>query len=402
MKRSTGQDRAATAGWRPATRAVRGGTARSEYGETSEALFLTSGYCYDEAEEAAARFRGERPGMTYSRLQNPTLAMLEERLCLIEGAEACRVQASGMAAMTAALLAAVSAGDHVVAGRAMFGSCRWLVDHLLPRFGVETTVVDGRDTDAWARARRPNTKVFFFETPANPTLDIVDMAAVCDLAHEAGALAIVDNAFASPVLQHPMDFGADVVAYSATKHMDGQGRVLAGAVLGSAQFVNDVLLPFQRNTGPNLSPFNAWVVLKSLETLDLRVRRAADNAQKVAEFLERRVPRLLYPSLRSHPQHELAMRQMSAGGTIMSLFLDGGRAQAHSLLDALRLIDISNNVGDSRSLMTHPASTTHASVAEAAREEMGITEGMLRLSIGLEDPADLIDDLDQALGKVGL
>lgn len=402
MKRKSGQDRSVTATWRPATRAVRGGTARSEFGETSEALFLTSGYCYDEAEEAAARFRGERPGMTYSRLQNPTVAMLEERLCLLEGAEACRVQSSGMAAMTAALLASVSAGDHVVAGRAMFGSCRWLVDHLLPRFGIETTVVDGRDTQAWAKARRPNTKVFFFETPANPTLDIIDLRAVCDLAHEAGALAVVDNAFASPILQRPMEFGADVVAYSATKHMDGQGRVLAGAVLGTAAFINDVLLPFQRNTGPNLSPFNAWVVLKSLETLELRLGRASENALAVARFLDARVPRLLYPALASHPQHALAMRQMSAGGSIMSLFLDGGRSQAHGLLDALQIIDISNNVGDSRSLMTHPASTTHASVAEAAREEMGITEGMLRLSVGLEDSADLIDDLDRALRAVGL
>jgi O-succinylhomoserine sulfhydrylase len=402
MKRTTGQDRAITAKWRPATRAVRGGTARSEIGETSEALFLTSGYCYDEAEEAAARFRGERPGMTYSRLQNPTVAMLEERLCLLEGAEACRAQATGMAAMTAALMSTVSAGDHVVAARAAFGSCRVLIDTILPRFGVETTVVDGRDTDAWAKARRPNTKVFFFETPANPTLDIVDMRTVCDLAHDAGALAIADNAFTSPVLQRPMEFGADVVAYSTTKHMDGQGRVLGGAVLGSEAWVNDTLLAFTRHTGPNLSPFNAWIILKSLETLDLRVRRASDNALAVARFLEARALRLLYPGLPSHPQHELAMRQMETGGTVIALFLDEGRAQAHGLLDALQLIDISNNFGDSRSLMTHPASTTHASVTEGAREEMGITEGMLRLSVGLEDPADLIDDLDQALRAVGL
>jgi len=402
MKRNSGQDRAATAKWRPATRAVRGGTMRTEVGETSEALFLTSGYCYDEAEEAAARFRGERPGMTYSRLQNPTVQMFEERLCLLEGAEACRATATGMAAMTAALMSTVSAGDHVVAARAAFGSCRVLIDSILPRFGVETTVVDGRDTDAWARARRPNTKVFFFETPANPTLDIIDMRAVCDLAHEAGALAIADNAFTSPVLQRPMEFGADVVAYSATKHMDGQGRVLGGAVLGSEKWINDTLLAFTRHTGPNLSPFNAWILHKSLETLDLRVGRACDNALAVARFLEGRVPRLLYPALAGHPQHELAMRQMSAGGTVLALFLDGGRPQAHGLLDALELIDISNNFGDSRSLMTHPASTTHASVSEAAREEMGITEGMLRLSVGLEDPADLIDDLDRSLRAVGL
>lgn len=402
MKRSTGQDRSITRHWRPATQAVRGGTARSEFGETSEAIFLTSGFCYDEAEEAAARFRGERPGMTYSRLQNPTVQMLEERLCLMEGAEACRVQATGMAAMSAALMSTLSAGDHLVAAKAAFGSCRVLVDSILPRFGVETTVVEGADVDAWAKARRRNTKAFFFETPANPTLDVIDIRAVCELAHEAGALAIVDNAFASPVLQRPMEFGADIVAYSATKHMDGQGRVLAGAVLGPEQWMNDTLVAFTRHTGPNLSPFNAWVVLKSLETLDLRVQRSCDNALAVARFLERRLPRLLYPGLASHPQHELAMRQMSAGGTILALFVDGGRAQAHALLDALELIDISNNLGDSRSLMTHPASTTHASVSAEAREEMGITEGMLRLSIGLEDPQDLIEDLDQALKVAGL
>lgn len=402
MKRSTGQDRAVTAHWHPATQAVRGGTARSEFGETSEAIFLTSGYAYDNAEQAAARFRGEQPGMTYSRLQNPTVAMLEERLCLLEGAEACRATATGMAAMTAALLCQLSAGDHLVAGRALFGSCRWLVDQLLPRFGIETTVIDGRDTQAWARARRPNTKAFFLETPANPTLDIVDIRAVTDIGHDAGAVVVVDNAFATPVLQRPFELGADVVAHSATKLMDGQGRVLAGAVLGSAQFINDVLLPFTRNTGPTLSAFNAWVVLKSLETLDLRVQRAAENAHAVANFLDARVPRLLYPGLTSHPQHALAMQQMSAGGTIMALFVDGGRSQAHALLDALQLADISNNVGDSRTLMTHPASTTHASVAEAARLEMGITEGMLRLSVGLEDPRDVIADLDQALTSVGL
>ena len=402
MKRTTGQNRDITKGWRPATRAVRGGTARSEFGETSEALFLTSGYAYDDAEEAAARFRGERPGMTYSRLQNPTTAMLEERLCLLEGGEACRATTTGMAAMTAALLCQLSAGDHLVASKALFGSCRVLVDAILPRFGIETTTVEGADTAAWGRARRPNTKVFFLETPANPTLDIVDIAAVADIAHDAGALLVVDNAFATPVLQRPFEFGADVVAHSATKLMDGQGRVLAGAVLGSAQWINDVYLAFARHTGPVLSPFNAWVVLKSLETLDLRVRRACANALEVARFLEGRVPRLLYPGLASHPQHALAMRQMEAGGTIIALFLDGGRPQAHALLDALGVIDISNNVGDSRSLMTHPASTTHASVAEPVRAEMGITEGMLRLSVGLEDPRDLIEDLAQALKAAGL
>jgi len=402
MKRKTGQDRSLTQGWRPATRAVRGGTARSEYGETSEALFLTSGYAYDCAEDAAARFRGEQQGMTYSRLQNPTVEMLEQRLALMEGAEAARCTASGMAAMTAALLCQLKAGDHVVAARALFGSCRWLVDTLLPRFGVETTVVDGRDNDAWKKALRPNTRLFFLETPANPTLDIVDIQAVADIAHGAGALLVVDNAFSSPVLQRPMEYGADVVAYSATKMMDGQGRVLAGAVLGSEDFILNTLLPFTRNTGPTLSAFNAWVVLKGLETLELRIMRQSENALKVARFLEARVPRLLYPALESHPQHALAMKQMAAGGTIMSLYLDGGRKQAHGLLDALELVDISNNIGDSRSLMTHPASTTHAGMTAEAREEMGVTEGMLRLSVGLEDPEDVIADFDQALGAVGL
>ncbi len=402
MKRDTGMHRDITTGWRPATRAVRGGTNRSEFGETSEAIFLTSGYCYDNAEEAAARFRGERPGMTYSRLQNPTVEMLEERLALLEGAEACRASASGMAAMTATLLSTLSAGDHLVAGRAAFGSCRVLVDSILPRLGIATTVVDGRDPDAWKAARRPNTRAFFLETPANPTLDIVDIQAVSDIAHDAGALVIVDNAFASPVVQRPLDLGADIVAYSATKLMDGQGRVLAGAVMGPARWMQDTYLAFARHTGPVLSAFNAWVLLKSLETLELRVTRQCANAEAVARFLAGRIPGVLHPGLDTHPQHALAMRQMSAGGTIIAMFVDGGRPQAHALLDALNLIDISNNVGDSRSLMTHPASTTHASVAEPVRLEMGVTEGMLRLSVGLEDPADLIDDLDGALRAVGL
>ena len=402
MKKLTGQDRAITRGWRPATQLVRGGTARSNYGETSEAIFLTSGYCYDNAEEAAARFRGDAKGMTYSRLQNPTVEMLEERLALLEGAEACRVSASGMAAMSAMLMSTLSAGDHLIAGRAAFGSCRVLVDTILPRFGIETTVVDGRDTDAFARAMRPNTKAVFLESPANPTLDIVDIPAVSAIAHNAGALVMVDNAFASPIVQRPLELGADIVAYSATKLMDGQGRVLAGAVMGPEEWMEKTYLAFTRHTGPVLSAFNAWVLLKSLETLDLRVQRACQNALKVARFLEARAPGTLYPGLESHPQHALAMAQMSAGGTIIALHLAGGRPQAHGLLDALKLIDISNNLGDSRTLMTHPASTTHASMAEAARLEMGISEGTLRLSVGLEDADDLIEDLDQALRAIGL
>ena len=402
MKRTTGQDRSITRHWRPATQAVRGGTWRSEMGETSEALFLTSGYAYDNAATVAARFAGEEDGMTYSRLQNPTVQRLEERIALLEGAEACRAQASGMAAMTTALLCQLSAGDHVVAAKAAFGSCRWLVDHLLPRFGITGTTIDANDNAAWEAAIRPNTKVFFFESPANPTMDVVDLEFICSLARQHGIVTVVDNAFATSALQKPMAFGADVVAYSATKMMDGQGRVLAGAVCGSDDFINNTLLPFQRNTGPNIAPFNAWVVLKGLETLDLRIFRQSENALQVATFLEGRVPRVRYPFLASHPQHALAIKQMKAGGSILSLELDGGRAEAHGLLDALQLIDISNNIGDSRSLMCHPASSTHHGVGPETRADMGVGENMLRLNVGLEDPQDVIDDLDQALRAIGL
>jgi len=318
MKKTTGMDRAATANWRPATKALRGGTWRSEHGETSEALFLTSGYTYDDAQTVADRFAGTAQGMTYSRLQNPTVAMLEERIALMEGAEACRAQASGMAAMTAALLCQLSAGDHVVAARAAFGSCRWLTDTLLPKFGIETTLVDSAENAAWEPAIRPNTKVFFFETPANPTLDVVDLEYVCGLARAHGITTVVDNAFASPVLQRPMAFGADVVAYSATKLMDGQGRVLAGAICGSKQWIDEVLMPFQRNTGPTLSAFNAWVVLKGLETLPLRAFKQSEQAVALGEFLEPRVTaaggHLRHPGLPSHPRHELAKAQMDATG----------------------------------------------------------------------------------------
>jgi len=402
MKKDSGQNRSITSKWRPATQAVRGGTWRSEHGETSEALFLSSGYTYDDAETVAARFAGEAEGMTYSRLQNPTVQMLEERIALMEGAEACRAQATGMAAMTTALLCQLEQGDHVVAARAAFGSCRWLTDNLLPKWGITTTTIDSRDNDAWKAAIQPNTKVFFFETPANPTMDIVDMAYVCGLAREHGITSVVDNAFATSVLQRPMDFGADVVAYSATKMMDGQGRVLAGAVCASNAFINDKLLPFQRNTGPNLSPFNAWVVLKGLETLDLRAMRQSENAMKVGAFLEGRVAKMLHPGLPSHPQHNLARAQMKACGPIFAFEVDGGRQQAHALLNGLQLIDISNNIGDARSLMCHPASSTHHSVGPEARDVMGVGEGMLRLNVGLEDVDDLIEDLDQALTGAGL
>ncbi len=402
MRRRDGQNPEITNHWRPATLAVRGGTVRSEWGETSEPLILSSGYTYDDAETVAARFAGEADGPTYSRLQNPTVEMLEHRIALMEGAEACRAQATGMAAMTTALLCQLETGDHVVAARAAFGSCRWLTDNLLPKWGITTTTIDSRDNAAWEAAIQPNTKVFFFETPANPTMDIVDMGFVCGLAKAHGITSVVDNAFATSVLQRPLEFGADVVAYSATKLMDGQGRVLAGAVAGSKAFIEEKLLPFQRNTGPNLSPFNAWVVLKGLETLELRAMKQSENALAVGRFLQDRVAVMLHPGLPSHPQHNLAMAQMRACGPIFSFVLDGGRRQAMALLNAMKLVDISNNIGDSRSLATHPASTTHHSVGPEAREAMGVGEGMIRINIGLEDPQDVIEDLDRALKAVGL
>ncbi|MDA5192848.1 O-succinylhomoserine sulfhydrylase [Govanella unica] len=405
MKRKTGFDRSKTLNWRLETRMVRGGTLRSDFDETSEAIFMTSGYAYEQAEDAAARFKGEQDGYTYSRLRNPSVAMFEERMALLEGAEDARATASGMAAVTAALLCQLRAGDHVVSARALFGSCRWLVENLLPRYGIETTLVDGRDISAWAGAVKPNTKVFLLETPANPTLDIVDLQAVADIAHAAGAKVVVDNVFATPLLQRPLEYGADVVVYSTTKHIDGQGRCLGGVVLGSSAFINDPLLPFLRNTGPTLSPFHAWIMLKGLETLTLRFDRMCENAAKVADYLADQTGLLnvRYPSRKDFDQHELAMRQMQGvGGTILTVTVPGGREQAFALLNAMEIIDISNNIGDSKSLMTHPASTTHQGLTEAARLELGITEGMLRLSVGLEHPDDLIEDLGQALRKVGL
>ena len=307
-----------------------------------------------------------------------------------------------MAAMSAAMLCQLSVGDHMVVGRAAFGPTRWVADNLLPRFGIECTAVDGRDLDQWKAAIQPNTKVFFFETPANPTMDIVDIAAVCALARAHGICSVVDNAFATSALQRPLDLGADVVAYAATKLMDGQGRVLAGAVCGTADFINTKLLPYQRNTGPTLSPFNAWVVLKGLETLELRAIKQAENALEVGRFLEGRVPVLNFPGLPSHPQHDLAMRQMRMAGSVFSFELDGGRSPAHAFLDALEMIDISNNIGDTKSLMTHPASTTHSSLTPEVRAQMGVSEGMLRISVGLEDPLDMIEDLDRGLKVLGL
>ena len=388
-----------TSAGRPATRLVRGGTRRSQFGETSEALFLTSGFVYEDAETAEARFKGEREGFVYSRFGNPTVAMFEQRLALIEGAEACRGTSSGMAAVCFALMSLVRAGDHVVASRALFGSCHYIVTILLPRFGVETTLVDGTDLEQWRRALRPTTKAVFLETPSNPMLEIVDLAAVCKLAHAVGARVVVDNVFATPLLQQPIALGADIVVYSATKHIDGQGRCLGGAILGPEQYVKDELTPFLRNNGPSLSPFNAWVLLKSLETLNLRVERMCQNAATIANRLvgQRGVARVLYPFLDSHPQAALARRQMSAGGSVVSIELDGGKAGAFRFLNRLGLFDISNNLGDAKSLVTHPATTTHQRLNESERAELGITDGLVRLSIGLEDIEDLSEDLSAAL-----
>ncbi len=384
---------------RPQTEMVHGGTLRTPFGETSEAMFLTSGYVYDSAEQAEARFKGEDDGFVYSRFANPTVRMFEERMIALEGAEAARATATGMAAVTASMLCQLSAGDHVVAARALFGSCRYIVEDLLPRLGVESTLVDGCDLEQWRQARRPNTKVFFLETPTNPTLDIIDLKAVADIAHEADARLVVDNVFATPVLQKPMEFGADVVVYSATKHIDGQGRCLGGVVLGSDEFVTDHLANFLRQTGPALSPFNAWVMLKSLETLDLRVQRHCENAIAVADFLgaQEKIARVIYPGRSDHPQHNLAAAQMKLPGNMIAFEVKGGKEAAFRLANQLGVIKISNNLGDAKSLITHPATTTHQRLTPEARAELGISDAMLRLSVGLEDAADLTDDIGFAL-----
>ncbi len=391
------------ASWRPATRAVRGGIVRSQHGETAEALFLTSGFVYDSAAQAEATFNGEIAHYQYSRFGNPTVAMLESRLAAIEGAEACRATATGMAAVHAALAAHVKAGDRVVASRALFGSCHWIVSTLLPRYGVETAFVDGTDLDQWRAALARPTSAVLLESPSNPCLEIIDIPAVCALAHAAGAIVIVDNVFATPLLQQPLELGADVVMYSATKHLDGQGRVLGGAVLGSAKWINETLQPFIRNTGPAISPFNAWVLLKGLETLEVRVRAMQDNAAAVADFLASRpeVARVLYPARKDHPQHALAMRQMRGGGTLVALEVAGGKPAAFRFMDGLRLIEISNNLGDAKSMLTHPATTTHMRIGAEERSRLGISDGMVRLSVGLEDRADLVEDLAAALDALG-
>lgn len=386
----------------PETRLVHGGTTRSPFGETSEALFLTQGFVYDNAQSCEARFKGEDPGFVYSRYGNPTTAMFEERMALLEGAEAARATASGMAAVNAALLCQLSAGDHVVAARALFGSCRWIIEEFLPRFGVETTLVDGTDLAAWRAAVRPSTKVFFLESPTNPTLELIDIAAVADIAHAAGARLVVDNVFATPLLQHPFALGADVVVYSTTKHVDGQGRCLGGVILSSQQFVTDHLQTFLRQTGPSISPFNAWIMLKGLETLALRVERMQASAGRVADALAdlAQVETVIYPGRDDHPQAALARRQMKGGGTLVTFVVKGGKEGAFRFANALGLIRISNNLGDAKSLITHPATTTHQRFTPEARAEMGICDGLLRLSVGLEHPDDLIADLTAAAATV--
>ncbi len=385
--------------WQPETLLVHGGTLRSSHGELSEALYLTQSFVYESAEQAERRFKDEEPGYIYSRFSNPTVAMFEERVRLLEGAQVCRATATGMAAVTAAMLCYLKAGDHVVAARALFGSCRYVIEDLCPRFGIETTLIDGRDLAAWTAAMRPNTKMVFFESPANPTLELVDIAAVAAIAHTHRALVVVDNVFATPMLQRPLQHGADIVVYSATKHMDGQGRCLGGAILCSEAFAKDHLSVFLRQTGPAISPFNAWVMLKSLETLPLRVRAQCATAAHVADHLAaaKGVTGVLYPLRADFPQHAIALRQMTGGGQIVTFSLAGGKPAAFAVLNALRLIKISNNLGDAKSLITHPATTTHQRLKPEARAELGITDGMLRLSIGLESPIDLIADLDRGL-----
>ena len=385
--------------WRPATRLVHEGTLRSQFGETSEAIFLNSGYVYDNAEQAERRFKGDEEGFVYSRYSNPTVDMFEKRMCALEGAEAARGTASGMAAVNASLFSFLKAGDHVVSARALFGSCRYIVEDLLPRFGVQTTLIDGRDLSAWEAAMRPNTRAVFFETPTNPVLELVDIEAVSKIAHRAGALVVVDNVFATPMLQRPIPLGVDIVVYSATKHIDGQGRCLGGVVLGTKDFIEDKLHTYLKQTGPSLSPFNAWVLLKALETLSLRVERHGASAAAVADFLAERkeVVRVFYPGRDDHPQRELAKRQMAGGGPMVAFEVKGGKREAFRFMNALQIFKITNNLGDAKSLVTHPSTTTHQRLKPEQRAELGIFDRSIRLSIGLEDVEDLKDDLDQAL-----
>ena len=389
--------------WSQQTKMVHEAMPRSAYGETAEALYLTSGFVYDSAEQAEARFKEEDDGFIYSRFGNPTVRSFEERMMALEGAEDARATATGMAAVTACMMSLLQAGDHIVAARALFGSCRYVVETLMPKFGVACTLVDGRDLNAWREAMRPETKVVFLETPSNPLLEIVDMAGVAEIAHAQGALLVVDNVFATPVLQRPLQFGADIVIYSATKHIDGQGRCLGGIVLGSADYIQNHLANFIRQTGPSLAPFNAWIMLKSLETLALRVDAHCTNAEKLAEALigDNKVTRLFYPGHDSHPQFALAQKQMQRGSNLIAFEVAGGKENAFKLANHLNIAQISNNLGDAKTLITHPATTTHAKLSDDAKAELGITPGSLRVSVGLEDGQDLVDDFADALSKLG-
>ncbi|MEM9574563.1 MAG: O-succinylhomoserine sulfhydrylase [Pseudomonadota bacterium] len=387
----------------PATQMVHGGTMRSPFGETSEAMFLTQGFVYDSAEAAEARFKGEDDGFVYSRYANPTVSMFEERMCMLEGAEAAKATSSGMAAVAAAILCQLQAGDHVVSARALFGSCRWIVETLLPSYGIESTMVDGTNPKAWEDAVRPNTKVLFFESPTNPTLEVIDIEHVVSVARSCGAKVVLDNVFATPILQKPMELGVDIVVYSTTKHIDGQGRCLGGVILADQEWIDEKLYDYYRHTGPSMSPFNAWVMLKGLETLPLRVAQQTGSASAVANYLAEQngVKRVVYPGRPDHPQANIIPKQMKGGSTLICFEMHGGKKAAFAMENALKIIKLSNNLGDSKSLITHPATTTHKNLSDEDRAELGITDGTVRLSIGLEDSADLIADLDQALAKAG-
>ncbi|MHB2266193.1 O-succinylhomoserine sulfhydrylase [Aliihoeflea sp. PC F10.4] len=388
--------------WKPATQLVHGGTMRSQFGETSEAIYLTQGFLYDSAEAAEARFKGEEPGFIYSRYANPTVEMFEKRMCMLEGAEDARATASGMAAIAAALLCSVKAGDHVVAARALFGSCRYIVEKLMPQYGIESTLVDGRDLKAWEEAVRPNTKLFFLESPTNPTLEVVDIATVAKIADAAGARLVVDNVFATPLQQKPLELGAHVVVYSATKHIDGQGRCLGGIILSDKEWIDANLHDYFRHTGPSLSPFNAWTLLKGLETLPIRVKQQTETAARIADHLANhpKIERVIYPGRKDHPQAEIIARQMKGGSTLVCFDVTGGKAGAFGFQNALKLVGISNNLGDAKSLITHPTTTTHKNLTEDARADLGIHPSTVRLSLGLEDADDIIADLDQALERI--
>jgi len=394
--------KSATSKYRPETRLVQSGVLRSQFGETSEALFLTQGYVYENSAQAEARFKGEDPGYQYSRFANPTVAMFERRIAEFEGAEAARATATGMAAVTLALMGQVRSGDHVVASKALFGSCLYVVEDYLPRYGVTSTLVDGTDLAQWRAAVRPNTKTFFMETPTNPVLEVIDIAAVSEIAHSAGATVVVDNVFSTPLWQSPLTLGADCVVYSTTKHIDGQGRCLGGVILGSEKFIQDHVHMFLRQTGPSLSPFNAWVMLKGLETLPVRVRQQTESAAALAEALARhpKVSRLIYPGRPDHPQADVVARQMRAGSTLIAFEVTGGKQGAFRFQDALKLVRISNNLGDAKSLITHPATTTHQRLKPEQRAELGISDGLVRLSVGLEHPDDIAEDVFEALKAV--